>query len=111
MISLLVRVVGFWFRVVRSGFVGSYFAADVGVGPVNGLEHVKIELLARWNADVKTVSSDRLVDSLGVRREHLLRSLERRVVKRWTVQCAKHRLFLLGEGVGGAAEERGGEHF
>src|SRR6185503_10754861 len=85
--------------------------AKTRIGPVNGLLDVEVKLFARGDPDIKAIALDRFVNALRVNGKNLLGSLEGRIVQRAAVNRAKDCLFLLSQGTGSPAEERGGKKF
>ena len=105
---------GGWKKSRRVGFlIGEWFqrSADGGIAAVNRLEPVEVELFFTRHADVEAIALNRLVNPLGLNRENFWRSLNRRVVQRTAVDCAKDGLFLFGECVRRTGKERRGEQF
>ena len=95
---------GFPFRLRRS-----FNAADTSVLGVDGLQHVKVKLFARRNADVEAVPLDGFVDALRISRQHLLRSFERGIIERRGFDRSEDCLLFFGKCVRGSTEEGGGE--
>src|SRR6185369_13470484 len=79
------------------------------VAAVNRLEDVEIKLFPARHTNVKTVALDRLVNPLRIGRENFLCAFKRRVVQRTAVDRSENGLFLFGERISRAGEERRGE--
>src|SRR5689334_1339071 len=74
-------------------------SADNGIAAVNRLEDVEVKLFPARHANVKAVLLDRVINSLRIDGENLLRTLKRRIVQRAAVHRAENGLFLFGERV------------
>src|SRR5262245_44655390 len=86
-------------------------ATDERLGAIDGLQDIQVKLLSAGNPDIKTVALNGLEDPLRVNLKHLLRAFERSVIERTAIHAAEQSSFLLGQGAGGAREQRRGEQF
>src|SRR5581483_7836707 len=90
---------------VESGF------AQCGVRLVNRLRDVQIKLFSGWNADIKPIALNRIVDLLRVSSQYAFRALNRSVAQRRGFGVPKNGLLPFGQQTSRSAQESGREQF
>src|SRR5579862_2848129 len=86
-------------------------AAERGIRAVNCLQDIKVKLLPRGHANVKTVLLNRIVNLLRIGLQHGLSPGKRRVIESGAVDGAEDCLLFFRQGTGSTGEEGCGKQF